>query len=228
MMTNVVTIQARGLLWHMEDECESNSRGGAMDEIRQGFHEYAVPTGGTFVDIGANVGVVSIYVAKRNPYANVLAVEGFPSNYPILHRNIVRSRLLNITPFPFAIAGAPDPDFQMLYHPSCTGGASHWSAKTEAQGGYKVRYTVAITLDQFLNRYAPEGPIVLKIDTEGSEHVILPPFTQWDRIAHLHLEIHSNDVTRQAGYSSEMLKAMVEEKLPAGATRKYHILEMGV
>lgn len=226
-MTNVAIIEAKGLLLQIEDEQESCSRPGARQELLDGNFDMLLPEGATFIDVGANIGVVSIFMAIRNPSAKVISVEPFPSNYQMLTRNIVRSRMTNITPLPFAISGHDTTAYWMICHPSCTGGATHWSSR-KAEGGHVGNFAVAIMLDSLLARFAPSGPIALKIDTEGSEHVILPMFNGWDRLIHLHLEIHTNDNTRRQGYSAEKLIELANEKLNASCTRKFHTVEMGI
>lgn len=225
-MTNVSILEANGLLLQVEDEEESCSRPGARQELLDGNFNMLMPEGCTFVDVGANIGVVSIYMAIRNPSCKVISAEPFPSNYQMLTRNIVRSRMTNIIPVPFAISGHDTTEYWMIGHPSCTGGATHWSSR-KAEGGHVGNFAIAITLDQLICRFVPAGPIVLKIDTEGSEHVILPMFHLWDRLIHLHLEIHTNDNTRRQGYSAEKLIALADEKLNPACTRKFHTVEMG-
>lgn len=50
------------------------------------------------VDVGANIGVYSIYIARKFPHAKVYAIEPEESNYNQLLRNIRLNKLTNINP----------------------------------------------------------------------------------------------------------------------------------
>jgi tRNA A58 N-methylase Trm61 len=53
--------------------------------------------GDTVVDVGAHIGVFSIYLAKKFPFIKVYAVEPDPVNHNHLERNIELNRVTNIT-----------------------------------------------------------------------------------------------------------------------------------
>jgi FkbM family methyltransferase len=57
----------------------------------------------TFVDVGANTGIFSIFAAKANPELKVLSFEPHPSNYSRLQRNIEVNQLKSIKTFPVAL-----------------------------------------------------------------------------------------------------------------------------
>src|SRR5450755_1360246 len=44
----------------------------------------------TIVDVGANIGLTSVYYARRYPQARVISVEAEASNFAILCRNVAR------------------------------------------------------------------------------------------------------------------------------------------
>ena len=59
--------------------------------------------GGIFFDVGANVGVYSLYCAVRHPEMGVIALEPDPENYYALTRNIRLNGFDNIFAMPFAL-----------------------------------------------------------------------------------------------------------------------------
>lgn len=58
---------------------------------------------GIILDIGANLGVMTIHLAKRFPNAQVLAIEPIPVNYKILLYNIAKQACKNVLPMQIAV-----------------------------------------------------------------------------------------------------------------------------
>ncbi len=130
--------------------------------------EYAaldVADAGTIIDLGANIGVATLWFRSLNPNARIVSVEPDPFTFEKLRMNLARDPLVKcvhaaITPEsgPVAFASAPKS------WESRVGGAS--SAITGEVRG--------ITLDELV---ASEGidPIdILKVDIEGMEFSVLP------------------------------------------------------
>jgi hypothetical protein len=63
-----------------------------------------VPCRGTFVDAGANVGLITLAVAKRKPTVAVHAVEAHPGNAGVLRTNIDFAGASNVTVHEVALA----------------------------------------------------------------------------------------------------------------------------
>ena len=59
-----------------------------------------------FVDIGANVGLFSLYVAATAPAARILAIEPEPGNFARLAFNIAANPEVQITPLQLALGDA--------------------------------------------------------------------------------------------------------------------------
>jgi FkbM family methyltransferase len=60
----------------------------------------------TFVDVGANTGIFSIFAAKVNPALKVLSFEPHPTNYARLQQNVALNQLNNVRTFPLALGQA--------------------------------------------------------------------------------------------------------------------------
>jgi FkbM family methyltransferase len=127
--------------------------------------------GGVIVDIGANIGVVTMNYLSRYPTAVVQAYEPNPRTYRILERNIAarslsgRARLWNE-----AVGRSPGTISLMSEGPSTL-----FSAYTKADNPVEVVEARLIDFHQVVRRCESYGkPIkVVKIDTEGAEADIL-------------------------------------------------------
>lgn len=136
-----------------------------------------VARGDVFYDIGANVGVYSLYAAvKRN--ATVLAFEPMCSNYDVLNRNIFLNGLDGrVSAFNIALH-----DRMMISHLHLSdfvaGKAGHgFEHKTDSQdnptGAVFRQGMIGIDLDTFVARFHAPVPNHIKIDVDGNEPLIV-------------------------------------------------------
>jgi FkbM family methyltransferase len=123
--------------------------------------------GGTFIDVGANIGLTTIPIA-RNPRVRCISFEPEPLNFQFLTRNVARN--------------APDGtvDFQQvaLYHSrgsmSLAIADGNIGDHRLTQGSVAGRRTIEILtvpLDDFLEQVVE--PLAIKIDTQGAEPFII-------------------------------------------------------
>lgn len=122
-----------------------------------------LPGAGLFVDVGANVGLISFAVARLRPQARVLAFEPFPPNV----RSWKRNRDLNAASRAEVEACAVGDrvgtaSFQ-------TSGDSGWGHLSH-DGDLEVPMT---TLDRYCEDHGIRRIDVLKIDAEGGEPAVL-------------------------------------------------------
>lgn len=131
---------------------------------------FELAPGDTVVDVGAHIGIVSIYLAKRFPGIKVLALEPVPENYARLCRNIEANGVSDsVTTIPMAVTG----DGRGL---NIAGDLSLNSGGVSAYGAGDNSYSVAsITLARLLEAQGIDRVALLKIDCEGSEYEILTP-----------------------------------------------------
>ena len=123
--------------------------------------------GGTYIDIGANIGLTTIPVA-RNPLVRCIAFEPEPLNFSFLKRNVARN----------AADGTVDFQQVALYHSrgimSLAVADGNIGDHRLTQGEIPGRQTVEIStllLDDFLDKIVE--PLAIKIDTQGAEPSIL-------------------------------------------------------
>lgn len=123
--------------------------------------------GDTFVDVGANVGIMTFYASKLvGKLGRVIAVEPHPDNLQMLYRGIQKNLTNNVQVLPFAASDKAD-----IF--SIIGGTSN-SFITEPQDHSNL--VQSIILDQHLNNL---GRIdLVKLDIEGHELNALNGFRQ--------------------------------------------------
>lgn len=123
-------------------------------------------------DIGANIGITTLYLAKRFPHARIYAFEPAASNFALLQKNT--ATLQNIVCLNLAL-GTSDGEMELYSSddPTNEGGYSLYS-----QGADTAR-TVRVQMKSPKSFMAENGITridMIKIDTEGSEHGILTAF----------------------------------------------------
>jgi FkbM family methyltransferase len=129
-----------------------------------------------FVDIGANVGLFSLFVAATARAALILAIEPEPGNFARLAFNIAANPGLPITPLALAL-GETEGTAGIMLNARDRGGTRMVAAGTGAvgtrAGGVEVRCRplLAAVTDAGLT-----GIDALKIDVEGAEDQVLVPF----------------------------------------------------
>lgn len=122
-----------------------------------------LPSGGTFFDVGANIGLVSFAVAVQRPDVTIHAFEPSPPNVVAWRRN--RELNTGVTAYLNEVA-LSDYDGEASFHvPSDSG-----SGMLHDAGNAKVPIT---TLDGYCERNGIGHIDVLKIDVQGLEPAVL-------------------------------------------------------
>lgn len=182
------------------------------------FGDITFAPGATILDVGAHVGVVSIYLAKRNPGARILAFEPVPQVFALLRANLRRNRVRNVTAFNLAVTG-DGRDLEILSNPgSNTGGGSAYAADHRL-AGHDVIHAASTTLDRILTEHGIDRCPLLKIDIEGGEYDALYNAKFLDRVQNIHGEFHENAYLVAQGNSMDELQAHCDEVIGAGRTR---------
>lgn len=132
-----------------------------------------------FWDIGANVGIYSIYAVVKHQNIEVVSFEPSFSNLRTLSRNISINNLEDrITIFPLPLSNS-DNKFQMMEESEFIEG---WSMNSFGTGlnfegkdfKSKNKYKIyGCSIDKILNDRILKKPNFLKIDVDGIEHLIL-------------------------------------------------------
>jgi len=137
----------------------------------------SIDEGSVFWDIGANVGIYSIYAAKRKK-AQVWAFEPSVFNLEFLARNINLNNLQNqIRILPVALNDGVG--FNLMKHSTTTwGGALSVFDKDFGQDGKKLAdvfsyTTLGVSMDFAVRNLNVPLPDYIKMDVDGIEHMIL-------------------------------------------------------
>lgn len=129
-------------------------------------------------DIGANVGIYSIYAAKKFPKLKVFSIEPTFFNYYLLNKNIYANSLMNqVTAVCIAVSDKNCLDY--MHIPSIDDGGAQTNFgsnldynKNEFKADY-VQGSLSYTLDFFIENFKPAFPNHLKIDVDGLEYEII-------------------------------------------------------
>jgi FkbM family methyltransferase len=133
-----------------------------------------IPSGAVIFDVGANIGYVSLLLAKAaGESGKVFAFEALPSNVEQLRRNVelngMQSRIKVIAEAVTQAAAS----VRFLVHAS--GGMGKAAGSAGRDDKYQSEITVpGISLDEFVYAQGNLPPQVVKMDIEGGEVMALP------------------------------------------------------
>lgn len=143
--------------------------------------EYYVPSEikpSVILDIGANIGVTSVWLTKKFPAAKIYSFEPLPENFSILLKNI--SSYPNITALNYGL-GDKDGQFEFYENEDNAnkgGGSIYKLNSDESKHGTSKNYRDPVKINireasSALNENNIDHIDILKIDTEGAEFDIL-------------------------------------------------------
>ena len=138
-----------------------------------------IKTNSVIYDIGANVGVYSIYAAAVRD-CRVMSFEPSFLNLELLFRNIQTNNLQDkITIVPLSLSNKSQiEDFYMQEGDNIWGGAHNSSGSNKSQDGtdmqkFKTSSQIALSLDDLVNIFNLPTPSHIKIDVDGLEDRVL-------------------------------------------------------
>lgn len=159
--------------------------------------------GGTFFDVGANVGSYTMALSKSA--RQIYSFEASPSNAQILNKFVALSGLSNIKVINRAVSNTSGEQITIFSSPDTGGNNTRFH--NFGSGGERVS---TITLDQFVYEQQIDRIDVIKMDIEGSE---LAAFKGAHEILSKHrpmllVEFHAI-VAKQAGWEVEELYELI-------------------
>ena len=133
--------------------------------------EFAVPPTATIIDIGANVGVFTVWAAALVPRGRVLAVEPSPAMYASLEENVARNNLANVATLRIAVSHSAGRRMLFARGP----GARNTVFEADNYGSQfsRLQEVDTLSLDDLFATCGVGRCALLKLDCEGSEYDIL-------------------------------------------------------
>lgn len=175
------TVHSRGLTFRLTtDNWITKYRARSFNDKEPEILEWLdenLRDGDVFFDVGANVGLYSIYAALRNKKAAVYAFEPEYSNLHQLKLNIINNNLFENV-IPFGIALGDQAGLSYLHIQDLTAGAA---LATESNDTIKKSFNKdvvwkegigTIYLDFLFEKFGIQ-PNLIKIDVDGNEYKIL-------------------------------------------------------
>lgn len=136
-----------------------------------------------FVDIGANLGIATIIMAKLNPASIIYSFEPFKKVYDMLIQNIKINNLTNVRAYNLAVSNSTNKQLMLTVLNQMSGASStysvpekfseYWQATNLAQPTPNKQIINCISFDDFLTQCKINEVFLLKIDCEGAEFDII-------------------------------------------------------
>jgi FkbM family methyltransferase len=163
-----------GLTLLLDMQAEKDYWLGTYEPELQAALRTLIPAGAAVYDVGANIGYVSLLLAKAAGEAGrVYAFEALPANVERLRRNMALNSIgARVEVIARAVTGAAGP-VRFLVHAS--GGMGKAEGSAGRDDSYASQVTVeGISLDEFVYSGLKPPPQVVKMDIEGGEVMALP------------------------------------------------------
>ncbi len=166
----------------------------------------------TIVDLGANIGMTSLFFGLQSPGAVIYALEPDPENFELLITNLSReitgSRLI-----PVAAAISSDNGVEYLHKKQ--------KSYNSSVSGIDISDTEvrAVNMPTFMREMFIDEIDLLKIDIEGKEAELFSRDLAWlEKVRNIVMECHSEDIRKHAIVT---LKTLGFDVYPGNNGRSY-------
>lgn len=171
-----------------------------INKVYRGLTEF-LPTCETVMDLGANIGLASLYFALSFPNCCVFAVEPDAANFGLLTSNL--AALSNAGRASVVQAAVWNENCDVEIDAPDDGAFNAFKVQT-SQGAKATQTVRGMTMNRLLAMSDFERIDLLKIDIEGAEVPLLQGETDWlKRVGCLAIEFH-DDSRQQSGFDALM------------------------
>ena len=143
----------------------------------------------TIIDLGANIGVTTLWFRSLNPSARIVSVEPDPFTFEKLRLNLARDPLVT------CVNAAITPEAGPVAFSSAD---ESWRSRVGSGSSGALSEVRGITLDELVASEGIDAIDILKVDIEGMEYSVLPQArclaTAGQVIGELHPELVDYDV----------------------------------
>jgi FkbM family methyltransferase len=164
----------------------------------------------TIFDLGANIGMAGLWLAKTYGGHNVIAVEPVPANASLARQNLLQNGIASEVHE--AAVAKQEGTAQFVLAAGSGNGRLSLPDETEAQ----TLTVPLITMDSLLETVPADQNLLLKMDIEGAEQQVLEDSPAWlDRMSSMLIEFHPpiadslmlRDVLAKAGFRMHRVEA---------------------
>ena len=183
----------------MEDSASTSGNSVANELNKDEYHlkeiQKILRDGDIVLDLGSNIGLTAILIAKMNPGVKVIGVEPSPVNWVAAQRNIKKMGVTDsVTVLPAALCNSTVRTVKLFQDRGNAGqctthygevtrleikNTKYWSDTFwHGEGAHKEKPYVldisCITVQEIVDRYGINETVFVKLDCEGCEYFVVP------------------------------------------------------
>jgi FkbM family methyltransferase len=192
------SFKLQGIQFHFYDTFPSFSAKNIAEELNNNisykFDNLDFKPGDIVVDIGGNIGMVSIFLAKKYPFLKIYAFEPVKENFDNFKSNILLNKISDgIIHLENKAVTKDGRNVNLTFMRENSGGSNIFEIPNMTNK--KSNISESLTLEQIFLENNIKDCKLLKMDCEGAEYEILynAPVSILSRIKHLRGEFHANE-----------------------------------
>ncbi|MFA6427468.1 MAG: FkbM family methyltransferase [Candidatus Magasanikbacteria bacterium] len=183
------------------------------------------------IDIGAHIGVFSLYARILNLSVQIIALEPHPDNMTLFQENMSLNNISNVQLLPYALTDTDETTAKLFISENThnhTTSPDHLTLKS-----FEQISVPAITLEKLIQQNKIDKIGLLKLDIEGAEFTVLNNIQDtWNKIQSIVVEYHEvldhnhaelEQIMRENGFSVEHFPSKFEKRfgLLVGRNKRY-------